>query len=210
MMRDHHHQHSSNAISSFRTRSTSSMMLLLLQVVFLTFLAGILGVEAQPQQSSTSALEPARVSCNAAYSAPCARTNAEYLATTIAAYELTGSAEDFFGSINAGAFNFDTGFYPFVFETETSNCVAHGANPDLVGKTLEQIFRLLNIGFSDAPSLQSRFEAAANVRGGDWVQYLWSDGGSTNSKLAFVTNFTNSPALKAYYIGVGYEDKGEL
>ena len=169
---------------------------LLLQVL-LTFLSGIIAVSAQ------AALDPARVSCNAAYSAPCARTNAESLATTIAVYPFRGS-DAFFGNINSGAFSRDTGFYPFVFEKETSKCVAHGSNPALVGKTLEQIFAFLNIGFSDAPALHSRFVDAAS-RGGDWVQYLWSDCGSTNSKLAFVTNLT-SPVLKNYYLGVGYED----
>ena len=178
-------------------RSASSSSVLLLLQVLLTFFASIIAV------SSQAALEPARVSCNAAYSAPCARTNAEYLATTIAASQI-GNGDGFFADINSGVFNRDTGFYPFVFEKETSKCAAHGANRPLVGMTLEQIFDFLNIGFSDAPALHSRFVDAAS-RGGDWVQYLWSDGGSTNSKLAFVTSFT-SPILSAYYIGVGYED----
>lgn len=154
---------SSNA-SVLTARRSASSVLLLFQVL-LTFLSGVSAVSAQ------EALEPARVSCNAAYSAPCARTNAEYLATTIASYQIGGGNDNLFGIISSGAFNRDTGFYPFVFENETSKCAAHGANSALVGKTLEQIFAFLNIGFSDAPALHSRFVDAASS-GGDWVQYL--------------------------------------
>jgi hypothetical protein len=75
-------------------RSASSVLLL---QVLLTFLSGIIAVSTQQ-----AFLEPARVNCNAAYSAPCcARTKAEYLVTLIAAYQSRGS-DDFFGCISSG------------------------------------------------------------------------------------------------------------
>lgn len=109
-----------------------------------------------------------------------------------------------FFRINAGDLNMDTGFYPFVFDRTTKLCAAHGADQSLVGKDLQQIFSSNNLGYSDADALYARFEAAASA-GGGWVQYLWSDGGSTNSKLAYVTSF-NSTLLGNFMVGVGYEE----
>jgi hypothetical protein len=83
----------SSKASMTARRSASSVLLL---QVLLTFLSGIIAVSAQQ-----AFLEPARVSCNAVYSAPCARTNAEYLATLIAAYQSRGS-DNFFGYISSG------------------------------------------------------------------------------------------------------------
>ena len=163
-------------------------------------------------QAAGIAEEPARVSCNAAYSAPCARTNAEWLAKTSAALiadriqKATAEAsllllDEIWENVSQGEYNMERGFYPFVFSTKDAHCLAHGANPALAGRNLTFIFDQAGIGFSNVDDLFQRF-VEASERGGDWVQYLWSDGGTINSKLAFVTNITVS-----YFIGVGYESR---
>jgi len=138
---------------------------------------------------------PSRVSCNAAYSAPCARINAQWYAQSIAANATT------IAQINNGVYNYATGFYPFVFDN-TSLCVAHGANPSLVGLFMEEIFDLKGLEFSNVTALHDRFVQAAS-KGGDWVRYLWADGGQVNSKLSFVTALGDD----GHYIGVGYQDE---
>eukprot|EP00977_Amphora_coffeiformis_P011778 scaffold2872_cov193-Amphora_coffeaeformis.AAC.1 len=164
--------------------------------------------ELRVQASSTTA-GPARTSCNAAYSTPCSRVNSEWLArdTAIRLAEALDqkqdTADDVFQDVTLQKYNMERGFYPFVFERSTSTCVAHGADPSLVGETLEDIFKVMGIGFSSATALQSRFGQAAS-RGGDWVQYMWRDQQGTRiiNKVAFVTNVTAD-----YYIGVGYSQE---
>ena len=171
----------------------AALVLLLLHV-----LASSGGCLAQQSQQ----LQQASVSCNAAYSAPCARTNSEYLATITAAKigVLDEEDADWKGQITNQDYNLPTGFYPFVVDKATSVCVAHGANPDLVGRTLDDIFQELGIAYSDPAALHARFSQ------GGWVSYLWSDGGRVNKKLAYVVanNITSSDQ---YYLGVGYENK---
>eukprot|EP00339_Tiarina_fusa_P025891 CAMPEP_0117013264 /NCGR_PEP_ID=MMETSP0472-20121206/10982_1 /TAXON_ID=693140 ORGANISM="Tiarina fusus, Strain LIS" /NCGR_SAMPLE_ID=MMETSP0472 /ASSEMBLY_ACC=CAM_ASM_000603 /LENGTH=1244 /DNA_ID=CAMNT_0004716535 /DNA_START=123 /DNA_END=3857 /DNA_ORIENTATION=+ len=156
------------------------------------------------QQEQQQVLQPAQVSCNARYSAPCARTNAEWLARSVAS-RLQSTSNVIRNKLLASiteqdeAFNRDVGFYAFVFERDTARCVAHGSNAALVGLSLSEVFRYQGITYSDADALHERFRAANN----DWVQYLWADEGRVNSKLAFVVNITDSP----YYLGVGYENE---
>lgn len=147
----------------------------------------------------------ARVSCNAAYNTPCSRINSRWLATTIAGklrvLDTAGyRPEQYLRDITMGERNYETGFYPFVFDKETSVCVAHGAVPDFVGRNISAIFAELGIGLSSASALHGRLVGASN-NGGKWVRYLWSDGGKINSKVAFVTNLT-----ERFYLGVGYQD----
>jgi signal transduction histidine kinase len=94
----------------------------------------------------------------------------------------------------------ETGFYPFVFDRTTARCVAHGANPDWVGKTLQEIFEEMGIGFSLTDELHKRFVEAAE-KGGDWVQYFWRETPESDiaNKIAFVTDVTDQ-----FYLGVGY------
>lgn len=146
---------------------------------------------------------PARTSCDASYSASCSRVNAEWLATDAAkkvAQKVILTPTTAFPEVTEGMYNMETGFYPFVFDSLTGRCMAHGANPDLVGKSLEEIYEEMGIGFSLTDDLQERFvEAAAN--GGDWVQYMWRDDpeADISNKVAFVTD-----VLDRYYLGVGY------
>lgn len=169
---------------------------------------------AVAQVISMDLLQPAPISCNAAFSAPCARTNSQYLAlsTKEAFYDSNNSLEEFFELIQNHRFNLDTGFYPFVVSVADASCAAHGANPSWAGRTLADIFDEAGIRFADTEALHQRFVDAAG-RGGDWVQYLWSDYYTDptnldentiiiNSKRAFVTNLTAD-----FYLGVGYENQ---
>jgi signal transduction histidine kinase len=157
---------------------------------------------------------PARVSCDAGYSLPCSRTNSKWLANITATelYErgqVTQTVLDLFAHVNGKLKNKETGFYPFVYDATTSVCVAHGARPDFVGKTLATIMTELNLGgYSSATAVHQRF-AAASLGSGGWVQYLWSAGpGQTpTSKMAYVIRFTDAFPNAQYYVGVGYEDR---
>ena len=167
---------------------------------------------------------PARTSCDASFSAPCSRVNSEWLARNAAQVLMdqikTGKAwRTVFQDVTNGHFNMEANFYPFVFERfegkpRGSTCVAHGADPSLVGMTLGEIFDDMGIGFSLSDQLQQRFEGAAD-RGGDWVQYMWRDTSSRvqdsndtstvvqdlsiHHKVAFVTSVTDF-----FFLGVGY------
>lgn len=192
-----------------------------------SILAGVLGLAVCWHGSVVLALRPAPVSCSAAYSDPCARTNSKYLAISTAeafsnkllALEDSGKVTDtgdvevllsqLFKEIQAKDHNMDTGFYPFVVRREDAICMAHGDHSEVAGLSLDTIFNDAGIGFADAEALHRRFSAAAE-QGGGWVQYLWSDRrGSVdspavviNSKMAYVINLTSN-----YYLGVGYENE---
>ena len=101
------------------------------------------------------------------------------------------------------------GFYPFVYTLE-STCVAHGANPTLVGRTLPDIIagvpRLAAL--PSLATLNAEFVDAATV-GGGWVGYNW-----TNSidqppylKIAYIVGVRRFGV--AYYIGVGFNHEQE-
>ena len=150
-------------------------------------------------------IEPARVSCDAAYSLPCARTNAQWLtvktaneihrrlaAATAGTTTTTGSnatmisknatdptsivLNEAFESINNQSRNVDVGFYPFVFDKYTGKNMAHGGVPLFVGFDLQAIFDQIGIGFSQVDALEERFvKASESPKGGGWVGYLWSD-----------------------------------
>ena len=198
-------------------------------------------VEGTNTQRRLSSTGPARTSCNAAFSAPCSRVNSEWLATDTATklslrLESTGTdvvvgqqddEEDeelllqVFQDVTDQLYNFETGFYPFIFDKVTSKCLAHGANPNLVGLTLQEIYQEMGIGFSLVDEVHQRFITAAATAfddssssplndgpqggRGDWVQYLWRENDIEERiahKVAFVTNLTD-----AYYLGVGYQDE---
>ncbi|CAB9519745.1 polymerase 14 [Seminavis robusta] len=156
--------------------------------------------------ASGSLLEPARLSCNAAYSAPCSRTNSEWLAKSITqdfaekSRNNETTLEALFQEITDQNHNMRVGFYPFVFHMENATCAAHGAVPEYVGKTLLGVFSYVGISFSDPVALMERFVAAAK-NGGGWVRYIWSNGAQGHAKLAFVTLLTDE-----YFLGVGYEN----
>lgn len=148
----------------------------------------------------------ARISCDAAYNAPCSRANSEWLAIRTAQQieqELSAGADPskFLRQVVDRDYNMNTGFYPFVFERNSSLCVAHGQDPSLVGTTMESIFIQQNFGFSNGTELHLRFVTAAET-GGDWVQYFWKAGDRIVDRVAYVTGVTNQ-----WYIGVGYTNE---
>jgi hypothetical protein len=148
-----------------------------------------------------AALRLADFSCNAAYSTSCSRTNSKWLATNASNYYKSQynnfGRELVFSAITGKKFNLETPFYPFVVDRQTARCAAHGANETFVGKTLNEIFALVGIAYADADALHHRFLQANET----WVKYLWSDGGTVNSKLSYVVNMWDR-----YYLGVGYEN----
>jgi signal transduction histidine kinase len=148
---------------------------------------------------------PARTSCDASYSAPCSRVNSEWLAIDSAkklAQKLVLTPTVAFPEVTEGIYNMETGFYPFVFDSLTGNCMANGVSPDMVGKSLAEIFQDMGIGFSLAEELHERFTQAAE-NGGGWVQYMWREEpeADISDKVAFVTS-----VLDRYYLGVGYSN----
>ena len=157
--------------------------------------------------SMPTRLEPARISCSALYSTACARTNAQWLATRIAQNItdrlLAGdSSAQVWKDVTSGVYNMETGFYPFIFDIKTSECIAEGGEDSYVGLTLHEIMAEQGNGFSDANSLIDRFAAAAE-EGGTWVQYLWKDSGITHTKLAYIVKLYVSET-RYHILGVGY------
>lgn len=166
------------------------------------FLLLLLGVEAAAQGEITRS----RTSCNAAYGAPCARENAEYVAVSTAqqlakeSWRLFDSPAQVFSQVTHGIYNMETGFYPVVFDRRNATCVGNGYNSTFVGMTLDAIYEEMGIGFSLGEDLHFRFEQAAD-EGGNWVDYLWREniGGDLSLKAAFVTNISAE-----HYVFVGY------
>ena len=114
---------------------------------------------ALPQCAFSDVLQSARVSCNAAYNAPCARITSRELATgtAIQLLALKNVSDDFLQGVTNGDFNNNAGFYPFVVDRNTTVCVAHGANSSFVGKELKTIFSQFGIQFSNASAFHTRF-----------------------------------------------------
>ena len=161
---------------------------------------------ADDTSSASAVVRPSRISCNAAYNAPCASVTSQWESTETAR-KLTEAHEidellfaDYLRDLTNKSYNMETGFYPFVFDRQTSLCVAHGDDPSLVDLTLDSIFRKLNMTYVSSDDLHTRFVEAAE-RGGDWVQYLWRQDGEVVEKVAYVTGITDR-----YYVGVGYSD----
>ena len=103
----------------------------------------------------------ARVACDARYSAPCARTNSEFLAWGTARSFTTqlaaGTGSDgVLAQITAGAFNINAGFYPCVFDAASSELLAHGERDNLVGKNLSEVFDELELQVRKTPSAWPR------------------------------------------------------
>ena len=93
--------------------------------------------------------------------------------------------------------------YPFVYDFK-GTCVAHGANPSNVGKTLWDIINgtAALMGVQDGFELHKQFVAAASGEG-RWVAYDWRNKGSEPiyRKLAFLSRVTREG--RDFYIGAG-------
>ena len=150
------------------------------------------------------ALRPARISCNAAYNAPCSRVNSKWLAThTARQLEQMDAAgivpAEYLLQVTNKTFNLDKGFYPFVFDRKTSVCLAHGGTPTIVGLSLEDILQQMELEFSSGTALHERFVHAADS-GGGWVQYVWKQDNVIGNKVAYVSDVAGR-----YILGVGYD-----
>ena len=96
-----------------------------------------------------------------------------------------------FKAVTAKTFN-DRDLYPFVYTLDGTDCVAHGANPALVGKNL--------IGLKDQDGKFLIRELSATARkGGGWVDYQWPNPITKmiDAKSSYVERMGN------YFVGVG-------
>ena len=90
------------------------------------------------------------------------------------------------------AFN-DRDLYPFIYTLDGTNCVAHGANPALVGKNL------IDLKDQDGKFLIRELSATAKKPGGGWVDYKWPNPVTKliESKASYVERMGD------YFVGVG-------
>ena len=89
------------------------------------------------------------------------------------------------------AFN-DRDLYAFVYSLDGTNCVAHGANPALVGKNL------IDLKDQDGKFLIRELSEIAK-KGGGWVDYKWPNPTTKaiESKSSYVERMGD------YFVGVG-------
>jgi signal transduction histidine kinase len=90
-----------------------------------------------------------------------------------------------------GAFH-DRDLYPFIY-TLDGVCVAHGANPALVGKNL------VDLKDQDGKFLIRELAATAKKSGGGWVDYKWPN---PNTKLIEAKS-SYVERIGDYFVGVG-------
>lgn len=108
-------------------------------------------------------------------------------------------------SITNGELNRESGFYPFVFDRKTGECVAHGSHAEFVGMTMEEIFESVHLSYAYPAALRERCLATDR----NWVSYLWSDDGrEAQDKLAYiVNNITDATGERSFFLGVGFENE---
>lgn len=84
------------------------------------------------------------------------------------------------------------------------HCVAHGGNPDFVGKTLPEIFEEVEIPLNGT-KLHAHFRQAAES-GGGWVTYDWINlvNSEPFKKISYIFQITVGG--KDYYGGIGFND----
>lgn len=107
-----------------------------------------------------------------------------------AMFNKTGS-EATFKAVTAKTFN-DHDLYPFIYTLDGTNCVAHGANPALVGKNL------IDLKDQDGKFLIRELSAIAK-KGGGWVDYKWPNPITKmiEAKSSYVEQMGD------YFVGVG-------
>ena len=100
-------------------------------------------------------------------------------------------ADATFKAVTAKTFN-DRDLYPFVYKLDGTDCVAHGANPAMVGKNL------IDLKDQDGKFLiRELSEVATNGKG--WVDYKWPNPLTKliEAKSSYVERMGD------YFVGVG-------
>eukprot|EP00966_Prymnesium_polylepis_P186177 4315432-Prymnesium_polylepis.1 len=96
--------------------------------------------------------------------------------------------------------------YGFIYDYDQTN-VAHGANPGLIGRRLEDIISGVSRfdGVVNGTELHQSFVDAAEA-GGKWVTYNWINAGDAEPylKLAYLVKVFRGG--RNYYLGVGLSD----
>jgi signal transduction histidine kinase len=96
-----------------------------------------------------------------------------------------------FQAVTAKTFN-DRDLYPFVYKLDGTDCVAHGANPAMVGKNL------IDLKDQDGKFLIRELSDVA-TKGSGWVDYKWPNPITKliEAKSSYVERMGD------YFVGVG-------
>lgn len=102
-----------------------------------------------------------------------------------------GGADATFKAVTDKTFN-DRDLYPFIYTLDGTKCVAHGANPALVGKNL------IDLKDQDGKFLIRELSAVAK-NGEGWVDYKWPNPVTKliEAKSSYVERIGD------YFVGVG-------
>jgi hypothetical protein len=158
--------------------------------------------------SDTTCTIDACAPCDASYNAPCAVDNT--LSLLGHALSLAYTSADLNAAMTSistdSAYKIEAGFYAFVY-TLSGTCLAHGANANFTGRTLQDIIAgsaaLTSNGVSGS-ALNLQFNQTAQS-GGGWVSYLWYSASlGVFGKQAYIVPLTVGGV--ACYMGVGYSD----
>lgn len=100
-------------------------------------------------------------------------------------------ADATFKAVTGKTFN-DRDLYPFVYKLDGTDCVAHGANPALVGKNL------IDLKDQDGKFLIRELSEVA-TKGSGWVDYKWPNPVTKliEAKSSYVERMGD------YFVGVG-------
>ena len=86
----------------------------------------------------------------------------------------------------------DRDLYPFIYDM-TGKCVAHGARPALIGKTL------IDFKDQDGKFLIREMVAMAKGPGSGWIEYKWPN--PLNNKIEDKVSYVEK--MGDYFVGVG-------
>ncbi|MGH6671260.1 MAG: cache domain-containing protein [Xanthobacteraceae bacterium] len=140
------------------------------------------------------ALFTALLTCTAVFAAEPehgTREQAVAMVKSVEAMFSKAGADATFKAVTAQKFkNLD--LYPFIYTLDGTDCVAHGANPALVGKNL------IDMKDQDGKFLIRELSVMAK-KGGGWVDYKWPNPVTKmiEAKSAYVERMGN------YFVGVG-------